>query len=143
MAAMFATERYLWLILLGIKKKEKSFLIDSLVSPSSHFGTAADIVFERFREARVQSAVFKCYIPFQAQAPSAPATPSDQGPSTSAFLRAPPRTLTPWRGGQVQPHSSYLRRGMANLVEHYPAPSSRGKLVSLVSSAPGSVFKGI
>lgn len=32
---------------------------------------------------------------------------------------------------------------MANLVERYPAPSSRGKLVSLVSSAPGSVFKGI
>lgn len=49
MATMFATGRHLWLNLSGMKK-DKSFLLDSLVSPSGIFGTAVDMVFERFRE---------------------------------------------------------------------------------------------
>lgn len=42
MAAMVVMERHLWLNLPWIKEKEKTFLLDSLVSPSGLFSTSVE-----------------------------------------------------------------------------------------------------
>lgn len=59
MAAMVIMERHLWLNLADIGKKEKAFLLDALLSSSGLFGTSVEVVVEKFREAKVQSAAFR------------------------------------------------------------------------------------
>lgn len=44
--------RHLWLNLSGIKECDKAVLLDAPVSPSGLFGTAVEMVVDRFREAR-------------------------------------------------------------------------------------------
>lgn len=50
--ALVATERYLWLILTGIKDKDKSFLLDALISPQSLFGNAVRAVVDLHQEVK-------------------------------------------------------------------------------------------
>lgn len=56
--AMLATERHLLLNLLGLKEKERAFLLDSPVSPTELFGTTVEVVVQKFREVKVKSAVY-------------------------------------------------------------------------------------
>lgn len=46
----------------GHQGKDKNVLLDALALPSELFGTSVEMVIERFREARAQSAAFKKYI---------------------------------------------------------------------------------
>lgn len=50
MTALVATERHLWLNLYEIKEKDKSFLVDALLSPPALFGDEFSSVVERFHE---------------------------------------------------------------------------------------------
>lgn len=52
--SMVATERHLLLNLSGIKEKDKTFLLDALLSPPGLFGDAVSLVTERFQEAKKQ-----------------------------------------------------------------------------------------
>ncbi len=70
LAALIVTERHLWLNLSGLKKKDRSFLLDAPVSPAGLFRTAVETVVRKFREAKVKSAVFEHYIPRHRQRPS-------------------------------------------------------------------------
>ncbi len=63
LVALIVTERHLWLNLLGLKEKDRSFLLDAPVSPAGVFRTAVETVIRKFREVKVKSAVFECYIP--------------------------------------------------------------------------------
>ncbi|XDV19450.1 hypothetical protein PO909_024920 [Leuciscus waleckii] len=87
MAAMVATERYLWLNLADIGDKEKAFLLDSPVSPSELFGTSVEAVVGKFREAKARSGS----TPRQAGGPG-PSRSEDgrQGQQASVTSRAPP-----------------------------------------------------
>ncbi len=67
LVALIVTERYLWLNLLGLKEKDRSFLLDAPVSPAGVFRTAVKTVIRKFREVKVKSAVFECYIPRRRQ----------------------------------------------------------------------------
>lgn len=53
MAAVVAVEKHLWLSLLGIRESDKTDLLDAPVLPSRLFGTAIEMVLEKYREARV------------------------------------------------------------------------------------------
>lgn len=61
---MVVTEKHLWLNLLGIKRMEKTFLLDPRISHSglTHSGNSVDSVVGRFREARAHLAAFRKYI---------------------------------------------------------------------------------
>lgn len=52
MAALVATERHLWLNLLGIGEKDRDFLIVAPLLPSGLFGNAVNTVVERIHEAK-------------------------------------------------------------------------------------------
>lgn len=78
MAAMVVTERHLWLSLLGIRVKDMSFLLGALICPSGLFGTSVEIVVERFKEVRTQSAAFRRCIAWKSESkPSDSSKPSD------------------------------------------------------------------
>ncbi len=81
MVAMVVTERYLWVNLADLERKEKSFLLDTPVSPSELFGTSVEMVVEKFREARARSAAFKTFIPRRSR--SQPE--QSRGPDSSWF----------------------------------------------------------
>ncbi len=63
MAALVATERYLWLNLSNIKGKDKNFLMDAPISFSGLFGDAVNSVFEIFQESAKQKAAFQKLLP--------------------------------------------------------------------------------
>ncbi len=63
MAAMVVTEKYLWVNLADLEKKEKGFLLNAPILPSQLFGTSVETVVEKFREARARSEAFKTFIP--------------------------------------------------------------------------------
>lgn len=56
-------ERRLWLNLSGINERDQAFLLNVPLSPSGLFSVAVSSVFERFQEAKFQSAAFKRFIP--------------------------------------------------------------------------------
>jgi len=62
MAAMVMMERHLWLNLSGIKECDKAGFLDAPVLPSGLFGAAVEMVVNRFKEARMQSAAFEKFI---------------------------------------------------------------------------------
>lgn len=84
MAAVVAVEKHLWLSLLGIRESDKTDLLDAPVLPSRLFGTAIEMVLEKYREARVQSAAFKKFIPCRVQASLKPSGLSRPSPGTSS-----------------------------------------------------------
>lgn len=63
LAALVTTERHLWLNLLGLKEKERSFLLDAPVSPARLSDSAFQMEVRKFREEKVKSAAFERYIP--------------------------------------------------------------------------------
>lgn len=78
MVAIEAIERHLWLNLANIGKKEKNFLDASLL-PSGLFNTFVEVVVEKFRAVRAQSAAFRRYIPCHTR--SSPKATERAGPS--------------------------------------------------------------
>lgn len=78
--SMVAVEWHLWLNLTGIKKKDKVFLLDTLISPFGLFGDAVNTV--RYQEAKRQLVVFKDLIPHSAQEPTASTSHAHLGPSS-------------------------------------------------------------
>lgn len=57
--SMVATERHLWLNLVDVKEKEKSFLLDTLVLPSELFTMSEETTVGKVREV----IVFRKYFP--------------------------------------------------------------------------------
>ncbi len=57
-----ATERHLWVNLANIGEKEKSFLLDTPVSPSELFGTSVETIVHKFREAKARSVAYESFI---------------------------------------------------------------------------------
>ncbi|ROL52327.1 hypothetical protein DPX16_18695 [Anabarilius grahami] len=109
MAALVATERHLWLNLTEIKERDKTFLLDAPLHPSSLFGDAITSVTERFQEAKKQSAALQQFLPRRTQVPSAagreqpkPSTSSSQQhrqhQKQSVATRTPPSRS--WDAGQ-------------------------------------------
>ncbi|ROL41866.1 hypothetical protein DPX16_3494 [Anabarilius grahami] len=83
MAALVATEQHLWLNLTEIKDRDKTFLLDAPLNPSSLFGDAITSVTERFQEVKKQSAALQQFLPRHTQVPSA-AGREQPKPSTSS-----------------------------------------------------------
>lgn len=59
MAATVATERHLWLNLIGTKDRNKLFLLDPPMLPSSLFGNSINTVVNRFWEAKRHGEAFR------------------------------------------------------------------------------------
>lgn len=70
LVALVTMKRHLWLNLSGLKEKERSFLLDALVSPVGLFGSAVEMVGRKFREVKVKSEGFKHCIPHCRRHPS-------------------------------------------------------------------------
>lgn len=83
MAALVATKRQLWVNLSGIKEKDKSLLLDALLSPSGLFRGLVNSDVERFQEAKQQSAAFQRFNPHCYQG-AAPAINIELLPQTAA-----------------------------------------------------------
>lgn len=86
MAALVATERYLWLNLTEMKARDKTCLLDAPLSPGGLFGDAVTTVTDRFLEAKKQAAALKQLLPRKPRVSSA-AGREQQTPSTSSSLR--------------------------------------------------------
>lgn len=69
MTAMVVKERHLWMNLSGIKERDKSFLLDTPLSPPGIFGDTVNTVFKD----KKQAAAFQRFIPYQGQVPAAQA----------------------------------------------------------------------
>ncbi len=80
LAAIVATKGHLWLKLLRIKEREKSFLLEAPVLLFRLFATAIEMVFKIFREAKAQIVAFEKYI-CRSQGPSASYSYPVAGPS--------------------------------------------------------------
>ncbi|KAI2647266.1 Tol-Pal system protein TolB [Labeo rohita] len=63
MVVVVTMERHQRVNVLDIWTKEKKFLLDAPLLPSGLFGTSVEVVVEKFKEAKVQSAALKKYIP--------------------------------------------------------------------------------
>lgn len=98
--AMVAMESHLWLNLVEIGRKEKNLFLDAPLSPSGFFGTSMEVLVEKFREARVQSTVFKRYIPHHSR------------PSSKTFEGADPSRSEDHRHDQK-----------SSVATHAPPPS--------------------
>lgn len=77
MPAMVSMERHLWLNLMGIKDRDRAFLLDVPISPSGLFG---DAINTRFREAKLYEEPFVRFLPHRAQELGPSATRSQPGP---------------------------------------------------------------
>lgn len=66
MAGLAAEARHLWLNLTEIRKRDKNFLLNALISQSGLFGNMVSTVVEKFCTAKRQSAAFKQLIPQRA-----------------------------------------------------------------------------
>lgn len=55
---MVSTEKHLWFNLTVIKERDKVFLLDAPVSPSSIFGESVNMVVSRYREAKRRKFLF-------------------------------------------------------------------------------------
>lgn len=102
MAAMVATERYLWVNLAAIGKTEKDFLHEAPLSPTGHFATSVEAVVEKFREAKTQSAAFRKFIPWCSKSSfkggdQSRAEDHRQDQKSRVANRAPPLSRS-WRG---------------------------------------------
>lgn len=62
-------KRHLLLNFSGIKEYDKAILLDAPISLSGLFGAAVEMIVNRFREARAQSATFRKFNPHLVQAP--------------------------------------------------------------------------
>ncbi|CAM4598264.1 unnamed protein product [Leuciscus chuanchicus] len=130
MAAMVTTERHLWLNQADIGEKEKTFLLDSPVSPSELFGPSVETVVDKFREARARSAAFKSFIPRRSSAQ--PRQAGEPGPSwsedhrqtqrASVASRAPP---PPNKGSRARRRrNSRRRQDLREVIQSYrPHPA--------------------
>lgn len=87
MSAMVAVEKHLWLSLLGIRESDKTVVLNASVLPSRLFGTSIEMVVEKYREARAQSAAFKKFIPRRVQAPLKPSGLSRPSPGKSSWRK--------------------------------------------------------
>lgn len=83
MAALAATERHLWLNLSDMKDRDRSVLLDAPLSPSGLFGDPVITVFDRFQEAKKQSAAFQKFLPRRSNVPKT-AGREQSRPSTSS-----------------------------------------------------------
>ncbi|KAK9966116.1 hypothetical protein ABG768_003244 [Culter alburnus] len=63
MVGSVAAERHLWLNLAVIREKEKVFLKDALIFQSGLFGEAVNMVVDKFRAAKSQSAALRQFMP--------------------------------------------------------------------------------
>lgn len=52
MSALVAVDRHLWLNLMGIKDRDKVFLLDASVLPSALFGDSMNTITSRFQEVK-------------------------------------------------------------------------------------------
>lgn len=83
-----------------VRRKENNFLLDAPLVPSRPFSTSIKAVVEKLREARVQSAAFRRYIPHQTR--SSTKTSEGAGASRSEdcmATHAPPPQGVKHRGG--------------------------------------------
>lgn len=71
MAALVAIKRHLWLNLTDIKDKDKSFVLDVPLNPSSLFGDAISSVTERFMAAKKQTTALQQFLPHRSQVSAA------------------------------------------------------------------------
>ncbi len=70
LVALIVTKRHLRLNLSGLIEKDRSFVLDAPVLPAGLFGSAAEMVVHKFREARkVKSVASEGYIPCLSQLP--------------------------------------------------------------------------
>ncbi len=70
MAGLITAERHLWLNLTEIREKEKAFVLDVPISSSGLFGDAVNVVIDKFRAAKTQSAAFEQFMPRRALEPA-------------------------------------------------------------------------
>ncbi|CAM4459094.1 unnamed protein product [Leuciscus chuanchicus] len=93
-AALVTTEWRLCLNLLGIKEKDRAFLLDALFSPSGLFGDAVNAVLDRFQELKKQSVAFRQYLPCRSRSKKAAARGHSSRRSRPQPLeKADPRTV--------------------------------------------------
>lgn len=69
MAALVDTERHVWFNLMGIKDKNKAFLLDATILPQYLFGDTVNIIVNKYQEAKCQLAMFRELIPSFSQEP--------------------------------------------------------------------------
>ncbi len=63
MAALVAAERHFWLTLSDIKDRDRVFLLDALLLPSSLFSDTVGAAVDRHQEAGKQAAAFQQFLP--------------------------------------------------------------------------------
>ncbi len=82
MAGLVRAERHLWLNLMEIKEKEKTFLLDAPISGSGLFGDAVNAVVDKFRATKTQSAAFNQFMPQHVREPASASSSRERpGPS--------------------------------------------------------------
>ncbi|XDV15789.1 hypothetical protein PO909_015789 [Leuciscus waleckii] len=79
--SMVSTEMHLWLILTGIKDRDRVFLLDASISPSGPFGDSGNTVVSRSREVKKTKEAFVQFLPRHTQGEGLLATQPRPGPS--------------------------------------------------------------
>ncbi len=85
MAALVAEMRHLWLTLSDMKEKDRVFLMDAPLAPSSLFGDAVSSIIDRYKEARKQAATFQRFLPRRSIALGATGLEQPQPCTTSSY----------------------------------------------------------
>ncbi|KAI2647421.1 Enolase 1 [Labeo rohita] len=140
-AAMVAAERYLWLTLSDMKEKDRVFLLDAQLAPSSLFGNAVNSVVSRYQEARKQAAGHEQPQPCTSSS-TAEGSPY-QGRAGCTALHGVRLSSVPSGGQSATParatgHNGLRRAHIPGLATRGPGCSSSlwGSLEQLVRQSP-------
>lgn len=117
-AAMVIKERHLWLNLTGIKERDKTFLLDTPISPSGLFGNAVNTVVDRYQEANKQSAALRELILCRIQELTPSISHSRPGPSVRREKQKAAPMLPSQRYGTGKHNQAQQCSGVVVMVVH-------------------------